>query len=471
MTWPNVLATRYMMATDTLTPEIELTARQYLNQGYQRVLTFECDGGGFNWWEGDTPGNAVLSSLVIQFLSDSAEVSEVDPEVVARTQRWLVAVQRDDGSWSEERHLHAGNETMGASSLRATAYVLWGLAHSGYQGPGLDEAVQFLLAAASSADDVYTTALVANALLAAGRQADARPLLDRIFAARQEDAEGIVHWPADTSTMVGSYGAGADIESTALAALALLAGGVHLEAAGGAVEWVVTQKDDMGNWYSTQATVLALKLLLASVTLGGASGAGVVDVYIDDALVDTLDITEDQSDVVHTLDLQPYVHTGTTTLRLAFSGEGRFLYQAVASYHVPWPDLDEPDTSTITIDIGYDATEMAVDDIVGVTVTVRNLSPADTAMILVDLGLPPGFDLVPALLDEAVAAGAIATYETTPRQLLVYLDTIPALDAATIRYELRARHPLRASTPASRAYPYYEPENDATAEPTELTVE
>ncbi|MCZ7538077.1 MAG: hypothetical protein M5T61_20535 [Acidimicrobiia bacterium] len=39
--WPNVLVTDYMIETETMTPEIELKAQQFLNLGYQRILTFE----------------------------------------------------------------------------------------------------------------------------------------------------------------------------------------------------------------------------------------------------------------------------------------------------------------------------------------------------------------------------------------------------------------------------------------------
>ncbi|MEW6380028.1 MAG: hypothetical protein AB1611_10545 [bacterium] len=48
VTWPNVLALDYLMSTKQVTPEIEMTARQYINQGYQRLLTFECSTGGFD---------------------------------------------------------------------------------------------------------------------------------------------------------------------------------------------------------------------------------------------------------------------------------------------------------------------------------------------------------------------------------------------------------------------------------------
>ena len=46
----------YMIETETITPEIEMKAMEYINVGYQRILTFECASGGYNWWEGvDNP--------------------------------------------------------------------------------------------------------------------------------------------------------------------------------------------------------------------------------------------------------------------------------------------------------------------------------------------------------------------------------------------------------------------------------
>ncbi|MBM4371574.1 MAG: hypothetical protein FJ098_07965, partial [Deltaproteobacteria bacterium] len=46
--WPNVLALRYLRDTEQVTPELEMQALQYVNAGYQRILTFECPSGGFN---------------------------------------------------------------------------------------------------------------------------------------------------------------------------------------------------------------------------------------------------------------------------------------------------------------------------------------------------------------------------------------------------------------------------------------
>ena len=49
-TYPNVLVLDYMKRTGRLTPEIEIRARKFINAGYQRLLTFEVPGGGFEWF-------------------------------------------------------------------------------------------------------------------------------------------------------------------------------------------------------------------------------------------------------------------------------------------------------------------------------------------------------------------------------------------------------------------------------------
>ena len=45
-TYPNVLVLDYLKRMGKLTPEIEITARKYINAGCQRLLTFEVPGGG-----------------------------------------------------------------------------------------------------------------------------------------------------------------------------------------------------------------------------------------------------------------------------------------------------------------------------------------------------------------------------------------------------------------------------------------
>ena len=55
------------------------------------------------------------------------------------------------------------------------------------------------------------------------------------------------------------------------------------------------------------------------------------------------------------------------------------------------------------------------------TATVANNRPVAAKMIIVDLGLPPGFTLIPDALNALVEDGVIERYSTTGRQIIVYL--------------------------------------------------
>jgi len=464
--WPNVLVMDYMIQTETITPEIEMKAQQLVNLGYQRILTFECASGGFNWWEGDDPGNAVLSALVAMQLTDASHVTFVDTAVIQRTQDWLVSVQQSNGSWTEERHLHAGNENLGGSSLRATAYILWGLVHSGYEGPAVQAAVNWIVSEAEQEEDLYTLAMVANGLSVAGYHG---ALLDRILRtlhdARVVDEDGSIHWAPNGDTMVGSWGGVADIETTALVGLAFLHSHTYPQDVEGAITWLVAHKDPNGNWgYSTQATVLTLKLLLES--LGGDAGETDADVTVllasaggEPVEIATRHFDNFNKDVLWQVDLSELTIEGDNEVTLRYSGLGNLMYQLVASYNLPWEE-SAPSEGPVSISVEYDKTQLAVNDTVTVTVTVTLHDASQRSMVLVDLGRPPGFTLATDDLAALREAGVIAEYEFTDRQILIYLDPLTPEEPKAFSYRLTADYPIEATVPGSTAAPYYNAEDE-----------
>jgi uncharacterized protein YfaS (alpha-2-macroglobulin family) len=56
------------------------------------------------------------------------------------------------------------------------------------------------------------------------------------------------------------------------------------------------------------------------------------------------------------------------------------------------------------------------------------------------------------------------------RQIIVYLDKLASRKPLEFSYRLRAKFPIKAATPASTVYRYYNPEIKATAKPAELEV-
>jgi hypothetical protein len=93
-----------------------------------------------------------------------------------------------------------------------------------------------------------------------------------------------------------------------------------------------------------------------------------------------------------------------------------------------------------------------------------------TYMVIVDLGIPPGFTVDPGDFAELVGQKKIQKYSVTARQVTLYLGDVKPGDVKTYAYTLRPKYPVKAKTPATVAYEYYTPDHRAEAKPVEITV-
>lgn len=469
--WPNVLATDYLAQTGSLTEEVDIKARTYITEGYQRLLTFECASGGFNWWEGDNPGNAVLTAVGIMMFTDTKNVAFVDDDVIVRAAKYLAETQQSDGSWTEERHLHAGNENLGAGSLRASAYITWALLHADREPATTQKALSYLRGNVDKTEDVYTTAMVTMAL-ATNNPHDSllSGLVQKLHDARTEDGDRI-YWTPDEQTMVGGWDDSGNIETTAIVALALMQAEAYPGDVAGALDWLISKKDANGNWgYSTQATVLTLKALIASLSSGSDNTAASVSVLLNGEEVAQRDFDELNGDVLWQVDLSDQVGEGEHDVSLVYEGVGNLMWQVATTHYMPWDVAPVEPPGPLAIDVAYDKTELATDDVINVTVTVTNSDPNETGMMMAELGLPPGFDLDTSALDAVLGQGQIARYDRTPLRLVVYLEPISPDYPVVFNYALRASEPLEATAPESEAYLYYNRSVRAESAPVRLVV-
>ncbi|MHC9539136.1 MAG: hypothetical protein AB9903_06420 [Vulcanimicrobiota bacterium] len=91
-------------------------------------------------------------------------------------------------------------------------------------------------------------------------------------------------------------------------------------------------------------------------------------------------------------------------------------------------------------------------------------------MVIADLGVPPGFTVMTEDLDRMKDTGLIKRYELTSRQIILYLMEVRSGQKLSLTYRLRARFPLRAKSPASAVYDYYNPGVRAESPPERITV-
>jgi len=177
--------------------------------------------------------------------------------------------------------------------------------------------------------------------------------------------------------------------------------------------------------------------------------------------VQRLIVTPENNDLLHqfTLDARP-----SSAVGIRFTGRGGLAYQISGRYFVPW-DV-RPANEALSIDVSYDRTRLAQDDIATATATVRNNLNAAANMVMVDLGIPPGFDL----LAEDLQDPRLRKFSLTATQAILYFDSIGAHDTVRLHFRLRAKYPIRARTFQSRVYEYYQPEVGSTARPVQLEI-
>lgn len=470
--WPNVLVTDYLKATNQLKPDVQLKAESLMSAGYQRLLTFEHRGGGFSWFgEQDAAPFLSVTAFGLMEFADMAKVHPVDDAMIARTIAWLLSQQNGDGSWKGDMSEFFSFQT---SLARNTAFTVWALASAGYTGPQLSKGLAFVAQqlASDSKADAYTLAIAANAFLtAAPNDPTATALVDRLVAAKQSQNDKVL-WDTD-GTQTNFYASGTDgsVATTALAVHALLLAGGHKDLADGGLKTLTSSVDSLGNYGSTQATIWTLRALLLATRKGTEGAVGSLAVDVDGAPFSQVALTADQADVMTTVDLAPSATTGTHQVALRFVGTGKVSYNLVAQHHVPWPAIPPAAAGPLFVTIGYDKTTLALDDTATATVTVKNATANAQNMILVTLGLPPGFAVETDDLDAYKKGGTLSHYEITGKQLLLYVSALKPSATLAIKYRLRATMPVRASDGGGEAYLYYQPEQRAVAQATTLEVQ
>jgi hypothetical protein len=456
-----------MQRTKQGSPELKMTAEKYVATGYQRLLTFETPGGGFSLM-GNPPTVPFLTAYGLMEMNDMSKVYPVDPAIIDRAARWLLNNQEADGSWK------TGDYRAGQGILGSTSYVVWALVEAGYEDtPQVSKGVSYIREFAMSEEDAYSLALAANALAAYDPDGEmTEKVLARLESMKIQAGDN-VYWSTEGSLMGGRGDTGA-VETTALVAYAFLKAKAYPQAAQAALGYLVQAKDSWGTWSSTQATILSLKAMLLSLEMGDqAENEATVRVVLNNELEETVEITDENADVVHLITFSKGVFPGRENkIALEVEGGGNLMYQVATSYYLPWDKVPpEPEREeAIDIDLSYDRTQLSVNDTVNVDVKVRLKEEGVARMVIVDLGVPPGFTVLADDLGLLVEKDLIKRYELTGRQIIIYLENFSSEAPLTFSYRLRARFPLRAKTPSSQAYDYYTPEGGAIRAPTEMVV-
>ncbi|MGL4650453.1 MAG: hypothetical protein ACRC1H_13680, partial [Caldilineaceae bacterium] len=164
------------------------------------------------------------------------------------------------------------------------------------------------------------------------------------------------------------------------------------------------------------------------------------------------------------------VSPSANTLTILRDGEQLPTLQIVSEAWQPWPPMTGTNNQSMDVQVTYDRTELAVNDLVKVTATIPNYLPQPVNMLLVELALPPGFDVVREDWAALVAEGLIDRYEVRPAQINAYVSDVAAGETVSFTYRLQARLVVDVETGTSTSYDFYASQWRRTAPPQRIVV-
>jgi CD109 antigen len=213
----------------------------------------------------------------------------------------------------------------------------------------------------------------------------------------------------------------------------------------------VGQRNSQGGFGSTQDTVVALQALTQFSTLGATDTDLTVTLVAGDVSKD-IRISPDNFDVTQVVQVPAGV-----PVRLEAQGKGEAVLQGVLRYNLPEA---EKAASAFDIKVDYNTAQVAVNDLVDVTVTVafNPPQPIKAGMVVLDVSVPTGFAAVEDSLAQLLEKPKVKRYDVAGRKVIVYLEDMNPGEKVTFSFQALALYPVRAKGAASAAYSYYTPE-------------
>jgi hypothetical protein len=497
-TYPNLMILRYLESqVESLSApmrKIEEKARRYAQAGYERLLGYRAENGGFGYW-GRGEADLALTSYALRFLNDARDFIEVDEDVIDEARKFILSQQQTNGRWiarfwgKEEDAKRTAFNT--AFIARALAAQKTALADDKVGAAALNRALDYLAKRSEEIDEPYLIASYALAAMDAGEKTGAEKAVAKLRALARENA-GTTYWDLESNTPFHGWGLAGRIETTALAAQALkkdkeIRGQGDREAGDTAVNrallFLLRNKDRYGVWYSTQATITALDTLIslneAEIVKSGAISQA--EIYVNGKRVSSIQMPPggQLSDPIN-FDLSSFLSRGHNRVDIRRSGETtRASAQVVETHYESWSrsaierreNINLRDAGALRLAVNYDKAEAKIGDEVICNVVAEYVGNGRTSgMLLAEIGLPPGADVDRESLERAMkeSGGNLNQYDALPDRVIVYLW--PRAGGVKFSFKFKPRYGVKAQSAPSALYDYYNPEARVVIAPTRFVV-
>lgn len=338
-------------------------------------------------------------------------------------------------------------------------------------GPELNR----LAEVAQQSDDPYLIALSAATLINVQRLDEGQALLQRLK--KFQDADGSL---TGKTTVTSSGGISLKMETTALATLAWVKDPESFNEARLAAKWIQSNRVSGGGFGSTQATVLALKALVATAKISQASAGERLQVLLNGDVIGeaTLPSEPQSGSTVEITGLadaieKELLESESIELELVSNGSRNLSYSVDLTSHVTVPDSHQDcplEIQTQWIESSRSEATTSDGSLLQVSTVLRNVASSGQPMAVAIVGLPGGVEPRPEQLDELKERGDFDFYEIRGRDVVFYWRTLEPGVEKRVNFHVTATVPGTYAGPASRAYLYYTAEQKHWTQPLKVTI-
>lgn len=461
--YPDILVLKYLRDSKKSNPEIEAKATGYIEEGFQKLLTYEVKGerGGFSLF-GHAPAETVLTAYGIMEFNDLKEVYPVDPNIINRMKEFIFSKQNFDGSFKFRGGY--GEHLGGASSsdtLALNAYIGWALSEACKDDPRLNKTVEYLKKKAFDTKDNYTLALIANVLVNV-KDKEAKKVLDKLVNNITLDGEQKAYLTSSIRDYYGSYGDMQSLQTTALASIALSNYKAHPKTNKQFISYIISKKDPSGTFGSTQATILALKALVAN-SASAQPRDDIVKIKVN-GVEDKIELKADNFLTYYQKEFSNLNKDNTVTLE----ANTDLSYEIVKEHYVPYDQAKTGEGFDIVRTLN---TSVKVNDEVVEKIKITNRQQGVVENLMVVVQVPQGFTVEQESLEALKNKNIIEKYEMRYDRINLYLRSFQTSEFRLLEIKMRAGYPVKVTTGAVHVYDYYNPGVEAKLKPVNMRVD
>ena len=449
--YPLVMAQQYFTSHQGVSPEKIAKAKKLLNAGYKKLIGFESEDKGYEWF-GANPAHEALTAYGLMEFVDMAKVMSVDEAMIKRTRDWLLL--RRDGDGGFKRNEKALDSFGRAPAPTTNAYIVWSLLESGEKPETLKKEIAAIKKQALKTDDNYIVSLAANILYLSRDRAGATTLSKKLAAAVNK--EGAISGAVTSITQSG--GDALMIETTSLALLAWLKDDAQWAAqVEVSMKWLF-ERSKSGRFGSTQSTILALKAINAyDAARAKPKNPGSVQLFVNgQPFGKAVAFNKDSKGAIELPDISAALTPGEHQLALKMEDGSKMPFAFEVTYNTSLPVSSE--ATQIKLETRLSDTEINEGEPLEMEAIVT-VGDKDAPTPIAIIGIPAGLEVRHDQLKELVGAARISAYEVIGREVILYWRALKAGEKRIIPISLTAAIPGTYTGPASRAYLYYTDED------------